>query len=82
MELSLFKTIISAVAGLGATTITTQIIKNNVMPGSPIQKITIPVATLVIGSMAGGAVGSYTSTSIDEIAESIKEAKEKFNPLP
>lgn len=82
MTLSLVKTLVSAVAGLGASSITTQIIKNNVVPGSPIQKITIPVATMIIGSMAGGAVGSYTSTSIDELVESIQEVKEKFNPIP
>lgn len=82
MTLSLAKTLVSAIAGLGATSITTQLIKNNVVPGSLIQKITIPVATMVIGSMAGGAVGSYTSTSIDELAEAIQQAKEKFNPIP
>lgn len=76
MKLSTFKQIVSTTVGLGAGSITTQIIKNNVVPGNPITKITVTSAMIVIGFMASEAVGDYTDNMIDQFAEAIQ------NPQP
>jgi len=81
MKLQTLKQIVNVVSALGAASIATQIIRSNVVPASPIAKITIPVATLVIGAMAGELVGDYTDTKIDEIAEAVNESKMTVYPV-
>lgn len=43
---------VSLVGGLGVSKIVTDIIKNNVAIVTPLQRITVPVGTFVLGSMA------------------------------
>ena len=81
MKLSTVKAITRIVVGFGATSITSQIVKNNVVPGSMFQKITITAAMIAAGAMFGEQLGAYTDDKIDELVEIAADAKVTSVPV-
>lgn len=77
-KLEIAKKAVTIVIGLGASKISSSIIKNNVPVDSVIDKITVTSATIVIGMMAGEATKKFTGDKIDEIVAQISEAKTKL----
>ena len=73
MKLSTVKQITRIVVGLGGSSITTQIIKNNVAAGSMTQKVTITAAMIVAGALVGEKLGDYTDEKIDEVVQTIAQ---------
>lgn len=69
------------IVGAGTTTISKSIIQNNVQPSNVIEQITVAAASVLIGSMASGAVQSHTDTKIDEAVEQIKKIKKTTENL-
>jgi hypothetical protein len=76
MKLKTVKTITRIVVGFGATSITSQIVRNNVVPGSLFQKITITAAMIAAGGLLGETLGTYTDDKIDEIVEIVEDAQQ------
>lgn len=72
MKLKTVKSITRIIVGFGATSITSQIVKNNVVPGSMFQKITITAAMIATGALLGETLGAYTEDKIDEIVELVE----------
>jgi hypothetical protein len=68
------KQIVSWVVGAGVGTIVHRIIDNNVEPETRTQKVTVPVASLVIGYAAKDATTAYTNAKIDSIADKVTKA--------
>lgn len=81
MKLQTTKMITRVIVGFGATSITNQIVRNNVVPGSLFQKITITAAMIAAGAMLGEKLGTYTDDKIDEIVELVEDSK-NVTPLP
>lgn len=77
-KLEIAKKAITLVIGLGASKISSSIIKNNVPVDSVIDKITVSSATIVIGMMAGEATKKFTGDKIDELVAQVTEQKNKF----
>lgn len=73
-KLNTFKAVARVIVGAGTTTISNSIITNNVEPANLIQKISVGVASVVIGSMAAEAARSHTDTQIDAIVNAWKNA--------
>lgn len=70
------------IVGVGTTSITKNIIQNNVQPSSPIESISVAVASFVIGSMASEATKSHTDAQIDSIVEAWNNATSKETSTP
>ena len=77
MKITTVKQTARIIVGFGATSIASQIIKNNVVPGSLFQKITITAATLAIGALLGETLGEYTDEKIDMVVELVDESQLK-----
>lgn len=60
------KKAVSTIVGIGTSTITHAIIKNNVQPDTTFQKVTVTSASVAIGMMASDATSSWTDAKIDE----------------
>lgn len=75
MKLTTVKSITRIIVGFGATSITSQIVKNNVVPGSLFQKITITAAMIAAGGLLGETLGAYTDDKIDEVVEIVADTK-------
>ena len=73
-KLNAFKAVTRIVVGAGTTTISNSIISNNVEPVNMIQKISVGVASVVIGSMASEAARTHTDTQIDAIVNAWNNA--------
>lgn len=73
MKITTVKQAVRILVGLGATSITSQIIKNNVVPGSMFQKITITAATIALGGLLGEQLGEYSDEKIDSIVEFVED---------
>lgn len=63
------KKLVSLVVGTGVAKIVHDIIENNVDAEKTHHKVTVPVASAVIGMAAADATSSYTDDKIDEIAD-------------
>ena len=63
------KATVKFIAGVGAATITTQIIKNNTDPNNVIQKVTITIGAFALGSMLADAAMTQAGKDFDEAAE-------------
>jgi hypothetical protein len=70
-----FKFAARLVVGLGTTTISNSIIRNNVTPSNPVEAVSVAVASLVIGSMASEATRSHTERQIDSLVETWNNAR-------
>jgi hypothetical protein len=70
-----FKFVTRIVVGVGTTTVSNSIIRNNVTPSNPVEAVSVAVASLVIGSMASEATKSHTDNKIDEFLASWQKAK-------
>lgn len=81
-KLTVFKTAARIIVGLGTTTISNSIIKNNVQPANMIQTISVGVTSVVIGSMASEATKSHTEAKIDEFVEFWNRNRSTENPEP
>lgn len=68
-KLKAFKFVARIVVGAGTTTISNNIIRNNVTPTNLIEQISVGVASVVIGSMASEATRSHTEHQIDQLAD-------------
>lgn len=77
MKLSTVQKIVTTITSFGAGTITTQIIRNNTVAVTPISKITMTAAMVVIAAMASESVGEWTNEKFDDLAEAVAEAKKK-----
>jgi len=73
MKITTVKQAVRILVGLGATSITSQIIKNNVVPGSMFQKITITAATIALGGLLGEQLGEYSDEKIDSVVEFVED---------
>ena len=73
MKITTVKQTARILIGFGATSITSQIIKNNVVPGSMFQKITITAATIALGGLLGESLGEYSDEKIDTVVELVEE---------
>lgn len=74
-RLEITKKIASTVVGMGTGKIIGGIISNNIPPGGIVTKITVVVASLVIGMMVTDATTKYTDAKIDEVVAMWKKAK-------
>lgn len=70
-KLDIVKKAVSFVVGAGVSKIVHDIIANNVQPEKTHEKVSVPVASVVIGMAAADATSSYTDAKIDEIAEAL-----------
>lgn len=68
-KLAAFKLAARIVVGAGTTTISNSIINNNVNPANSIEKISVAVASVVVGSMASEATKSHTDAKIDAVVD-------------
>lgn len=68
-KLHAFKLVARIVVGAGTTTISNNIIRNNVAPSNLIEQVSVGVASVVIGSMASEAAKSHTDRQIDAVVE-------------
>lgn len=66
--LTVAKYAVSAIVGLGTKKIVVNVIKNNVLPTSPIEKATVTAAAWVISAMVTEATQKYTDEGIDKTA--------------
>lgn len=78
-KLAAFKLVARIVVGVGTTTVSNSIIKNNVEPANLIEQISVGVASVVIGSMASEATKSHTDTQIDKIVDAWNSKSSKEN---
>lgn len=76
-KIAIAKATARIVVGLGTTTVTNSIIRNNVSPSNMIEQISTAVASVVIGSMASEATKSHTDAKIDEFVDAVKSIKNK-----
>lgn len=81
MKLNTVKQAVRIVVGFGATSITSQIIRNNVATGSLIQKITVTAAMIAAGGLLGETLGTYTDDKIDEFVDAVSDV-DKSIPKP
>ena len=77
MKITTVKQTARILIGFGATSITSQIIKNNVVPGSMFQKITITAATIALSGLLGERLGEYSDEKIDTVVELVEETRIK-----
>lgn len=77
MKITTVKQTARILIGFGATSITSQIIKNNVVPGSMFQKITITAATIALSGLLGERLGEYSDEKIDTVVELVEETRFK-----
>jgi hypothetical protein len=64
-NLDLAKHVASTVVAFGTSTIVGAVIRNNVQPATTFQKVSIPAASFVIGSIASDLTKNYTNEKID-----------------
>ncbi len=76
-KLTAFKLAARLIVGIGTTTVTNSIIKNNVQPSNAIEQISTAVASVVIGSMASEATKSHTDAKIDATVEAWNSSRSK-----
>jgi len=69
------------VVGLGTTTITNSIIRNNVSPSNPLEVVTVAAASVVLGSMASSAARSHTDAQIDSFVEVFQKNSDASDPV-
>lgn len=82
-KLTAFKLVARLVVGAGTTTISNNVIRNNVTPTNIIEQISVGVASVVIGSMASEATRSHTDTRIDAIVAAWNDRKSsEETPVP
>lgn len=74
-KIDIVKKAATIIVGLGASKISSGIIKNNVAVESVIEKITVTSASIVIGMMTGEATRKFTETKIDEVVAAIDKAR-------
>lgn len=77
-----FKFATRIVVGIGTTTVSNSIIRNNVTPSNPVEAVSVAVASLVIGSMATEATKSHTERKIDEFLATWNHAKSESTEDP
>lgn len=63
------KNVVSFVVGAGTYSIAKTIIKNQVEPETPVQKIAVNSSSLVIATMASEATTSWTDQKIDDLVQ-------------
>lgn len=68
------KLVARAIVGVGTTTVSNSIIRNNVETVNLFQKISVGAASFVIGSMAAQAARQHTDAQIDEFVETWQQA--------
>lgn len=73
-KLNAFKIVARIVVGAGTTTISNNIIRNNVSPSNLIEQISVGVASVVVGSMASEATRAHTDRQIDSVVEAWNSA--------
>lgn len=76
-KIEIFKFAARLVVGVGTTTVSNSIIKNNVQPTTVIEQISVGVAGVVIGSMASEATKAHTDAKIDSLVEAWNKSKSK-----
>ena len=74
-KIEVFKFAARLVVGVGTTTITNSVIRNNISPSNPLEVVSTAVASVVIGSMASQATRSHTDTQIDGLVEAWNSAR-------
>lgn len=67
-KFDIFKVAARTIVGIGTSTVTNSIIRNNVAPTNSLQAVSIGVTALVIGSMASEATKAHTDAKLDEFA--------------
>lgn len=80
-KLDATKLVARLVVGIGTTTISNAIIKNNVVPANIFQRVSVPVASFIIGSMASEATRSHTDAQIDAFAKLLADARNTDDPI-
>ncbi len=72
-KLEIAKKVVATVAGLGAGSIATQVIKNNSAPTSKLQVVTMTVGMVALSGLVGVAASRYTEHEFDGAVESVKK---------
>lgn len=67
-KLDIAKGVASFIVGAGTAKIVGQVIENNTMPNSNLDKVTMKAGAFVIGGMAAEATKKSTDQKIDKIA--------------
>lgn len=81
-KIAALKVAARVIVGVGTTSVTNSIIRNNVTPTNLIEQISVGVATLVIGSMASTATKNHTDAQIDALADAWKTARTSSEDAP
>ena len=80
-KVALAKNVTTIVVGLGVGTIVKTIIRDNVIPATATQKVTVGAGTIVLAMMVGDATSNYTDAKIDAIVAWWASTKSKA-PTP
>ena len=75
------KKVVGLVAQYGTGVIVYGLIKNNVVPGNPIQAVGVFVGSIAIGGIVSDAATKYTDNLIDSVFDGIDEVK-KVTVIP
>ena len=76
--LTLGKLAAQTIAGMGASKIVTDIVKNNVTAVTTAQKVTVGAGTFVLGSMIFEQSVNHIERLITEVSDSFKSAKQEI----
>lgn len=68
-KIDIAKKVLSITAALGSGAITNQIIQNNVRPNSPLQQVTVPVASFVLGGLVARTAREESGKIVDDLVE-------------
>lgn len=68
------KNFVGFIAGASTSAVAKEIISNNVEK-SGMGRLTIPIGTLIIGSMAAKAARDYTDSKLDNFFEALEKAE-------
>jgi hypothetical protein len=69
------KWITATVCAVGADSVISGVIKNNVVATTTLEKVLLTAGRIGIGSLVGVAVGKHIETELDELRNSFNEAK-------
>lgn len=76
-KLSIVKTVVKTVVGVGAGKIVSDVIKAHVVPTSILDQVTVATAGVVLGSMVADVAAEYTDAKVDEVVTLVTQIRAK-----
>lgn len=73
--LPIVKGITQIAAGMGASKIVADIVKNNVVISTPVQAVTVKVGSFVLGSMLWEQSSKHVESAVADAVETIQKMK-------